>query len=103
MYTVIAPVSTTVMLGEEAKFSCAYTEDTYMGILWLVNNQSIYPLGIQSTEQHVDGVVTSTLTVDGSAQYDNASIQCALVSTTVNKPLQLAFLTVLGKLHTIIE
>ena len=104
MYTVIAPVSTTVMLGEEAKFSCAYTEDTYMGILWLVNNQSIYPLGIQSTKQPVDGGLASTLTVIGSAQFDNASIQCSLrLSPTVNKPLQLAFLTVLGKLHTIIE
>ena len=94
------------MLGEEAKFYCEYTEDTNTtGILWLVNNKSIYLSdGIQHTEQHVDGGLGSTLTVIGSAQYDNASIQCSLgASPTENNPLlPLAFLTVLGKPHTII-
>ena len=100
MYTVIAPVSTTVKLGEEAKFSCS---GEALIVVWTINDNSIGLLGIQSTEQIVDGVLTSTITVIGSAQYDNASIQCLLyVSFATILPLPPVFLTVLGNPCTIV-
>ena len=87
-----------VLLGKEAKFSCS---GEAFGVVWTINGISIGSLGIHPSEETVDGVVTSTITVIASAQYDNASIQCFLgVSPTTNLPLPPAFLTVLGMPQT---
>ena len=94
MYTVIPPKSTSVMLGEEAKFSCS---GEALAVFWTINGVGIAGLGIDSTEENVNGVLTSTITVTGSAQYDNASILCVLVSLLTNNPLPPVYFTVLGK------
>ena len=69
-----------------------------MEIFWTIDGSDVGLLGIQPTKQYQDPVLESNLTLIGSAQYDNASIQCLLgVSPTTNRPLPPAFLTVLGK------
>ena len=97
MHTVIAPVSTTVLLGEKATFSCS---GEVLAVFWTINNISALVLDIHPTVDKVDNVVTSNLSVIGSAQYNNSSIQCVLVSHLTNLPFPPAFLTVLGKLQT---
>ena len=95
MWTVIGPVSKAVLLGEEANFSCTAEA---LGILWTINGISFVLLGIEPIKQSKDGVLTSTITVNGSAQYDNASIQCVLIiSPTTTHPIPPVFLTVLGE------
>ena len=98
MCTVIPPVSATVLLGEKATFSCS---GQTLAIVWTMNNISLAVLGIQPTEEKKDNVITSTITVTGSAQDNNASIQCVLiVSLSTNLPLSPVFLTVLGQPQT---
>ena len=99
IHIVISPVSTTVLLGEEAKFSCS---GETLAIVWTINGTSIGSLGIRPSEETVNGVVTSDLTVIGSAQYDNASIQCVLVNSPTVTFLPPVSLTVLGKPQTIV-
>ena len=95
MYLGIPPVSTTVLLDEEAKFNCS---GEALRIVWTINGIGTdWLIGVHSSKQSVDGVVTSTLTVIGSAQYDNASIQCVLVKLPTNNGLPPVYLTVLGK------
>ena len=76
MRTVIPPVSTTVLLGEKATFSCS---GEVLAVFWTINNISALVLGIHPTLDKVDNVVTSYLTVIGSAYYSNASIKCVLI------------------------
>ena len=88
------------MFGEQAKFSCS---GEALGVVWTINGISPESLGIDLSQQSVNGVFITTITVIGSAQYDNASIQCVLVvSPTTILTLPPVFLTVLGKPKTII-
>ena len=93
--TVSAPVSTSVKLGEEARFSCA--EEAYL-ILWTIDNINTDLLGIKPTFKEVDGILRSNLTLTGTVENNNVSIQCWVVYLDA-PPLQLppVFLTVLGK------
>ena len=96
MCVVVSPESTTVLLGEEASFSCS---GEALAIIWTINRIGAEHLDVKiEVQTPMQGVFMSTITINGSAQYNNASIQCVLIvsPTTVSLPPPV-FLTVLGK------
>ena len=99
LYTVVPPESVSVILGQEAEFVCAGVS---IAIGWTINGTSVEDFGASSTDEVVDGVRRSTLTVSGSVENNNASIQCLLiVSASEILPLPPVFLTVLGKFRVV--
>ena len=93
--TLVAPQSTNATLGQEATFSCA--GESY-GMIWTINNENVEDFGIVPTNELIDGVRWSNITVIGSIENNLAPIQCVLlVLLNETSPFPPVFLTVLGK------
>ena len=88
------PQSTSVLLGQNATFSCA---GKGLQIIWTNHDENVDLLGLKHTNEVVDDVRMSNLTVNGSAESNNYSIKC-LIAVLHSSPLQSqpVFLTVLG-------
>ena len=85
-----------MLLGESATFSCA-GEDVFT-IAWNIDGDSAEDLGFEPTNDVVAKVRMSNLTITGTVEYNNASIQCVMFFLTSPKiSLAPVFLTVLGK------
>ena len=95
------PVSTSVLLEEEAHFSCAGTGPL---MLWLINGQQVKNLvGVRFDTNVTNGVATSDLFIMSTVENDNASVQCLLIIGNANVASEPAYLTVLGELWSTIK
>ena len=77
-------------------FSCA--GDAFL-IIWTIDEVNTDLLGIKPAVKKVDGILSTNLTLTGSVENNNVSIQCWVYYLS-GPPLQMppVFLTVLGKL-----
>ena len=100
-------MSASVPLGETALFMCVGEET--LTVLWLINGDS--ENGPSSIERGVKvinddtnaPVFKSNLTIPGTVENDNVSIQCFLVLGATNVFSPIVHLTVLGKLCIVNE
>ena len=93
---VIAPVSMSVMIGEEATFFCA---GKAFLISWTIDDvDTDFLHDVEPIIKETGGIISSNLTLVGSVENNNASIQCWVIylysPPTLLPPV---FLTVLGK------
>ena len=96
VHVAIQPQSTSVLLGQNATFSCA---GKGLSIIWTNHDENVDLLGLEPTNDVVDDVRISNLTITGSAESNNFSIKCVLaVLHSIPLQSQPVFLTVLGKL-----
>ena len=95
LYVVQPPQSASVLLGQDTTFSC--TGEAF-AIIWTINDTIAEDLGIMPTDDLVDGIRISNLTIIGSLENSIVSIKCLLImldgSSIKSSP---ALLTVLGK------
>ena len=95
MYVVIHPNSTSVLFGQDATFSCT---GEGLAIVWTLDGTNVDELGIEATNDIINGIRISTLTIIGSVETNNVSIQCVIIrSDSIPVLSEPVFLTVLGK------
>ena len=94
-------MSTSVPLGETALFMCA--GKAKYGSVWLINGFSSASLSSKDRGAAVTHdfsnypLYQANLTIPGTVENDNVSIQCGLVDVSNADPSRVVYLTVLGQ------
>ena len=95
----VQPPSASVLLGQDATFSCA---GEAFAIIWTINDIVVQDLGLEPTDDLVDSVRISNLTITGSLKNNNVSIKCLFImSDASSKTSPSVLLTLLGKSSTV--
>ena len=98
-------MSASVPLGETALFTCAgEAVASYWNINGLAHTQQVnVDRGVAVTDNSMNSLYKSNLTIPGRVENGNVSIQCVLISGVVVDFSSVVYLTVLGKPCCIVD